>query len=146
MFYTPNSLALNDNRFDLDEHVKNTSTWGANNCRDYKHFAVSTIAYLQWGLKREYFKIPLGDIGGWGLDLLSLWDEWEKEPRGDFRMFIRQKIGSTGVSKFGYADFIADCDAWLLALILSSAPEKRLSEALRELYAQPPRILSLIHI
>ena len=140
MFYTPNSLALNDNRFDLDEHVKNTSTWGANNCRDYKHFAVSTIAYLQWGLKREYFKIPLGDIGGWGLDLLSLWDEWEKEPRGDFRMFIRQKIGSTGVSKFGYADFIADCDAWLLALILSSAPEKRLSEALRELYAQPPRI------
>lgn len=55
-------------------------------------------------------------------------------------MFIRQKIGSTGVSKFGYADFIADCDAWLLALILSSAPEKRLSEALRELYAQPPRI------
>jgi len=123
----------------------------ANNIyRDVAHMAASALGYRKWGVPARANEFEIGDMGGWLLDLLQLWAQWDKRfdssPLLAWMVSMVGKIGgqtdsqsvnysSDPASAFGYSDLLADADAYLLAREIQADPSGRaLSNAMRNLY------------
>lgn len=117
------------------------ATWvkAISDARDNQHFAAACLGCMQWF---EYFtdkaKHSMPDYGGWGLDLLQLWGQYEREGTNQgVRYWMRSMIGAKGKSSsFGYSDLIADVDAWLIGSRLERDKSLSLSDVLRMCYQQ----------
>lgn len=108
--------------------------------RDIAHFAASLRGYEFWGVPTAPDGYNLGDLGGWGLDLLSLWGAYltakEATPSLLLAGFCQAEIGAaTSTAGFNWGDVVADADAYLVAAALKSG-RKFLSEAMRGLLKQ----------
>ncbi len=129
-------------------HIDDSTPASSKTSLDVKHWAASTLGYLAWGLPDGPTVKGIGDLGAWGLDLLSVWGAYERagKPGGLFSWAV-SRIGVDDEARLGRADLIADADAYLTALRLigapqatpmSSAPAVRLSDALRRLFMADP--------
>lgn len=110
--------------------------------RDARHFAASMRGHLIRGtLPAETGGWTLGDLGGWGLDLYSVWGQFlgaqAEDPSlpGDsdsvYEFFVN-KIGATrSESSFPSQDVVGDADAFLVAHAIHNGGSYE--SALREL-------------
>ena len=77
--------------------------------------------------------------GGWPLDLLQIWGAYTREGKGaDLAQWLHAHLGSLedGVG-FGYADVLADADAWMLTKYMKEhVSEHSLSEAIKTTFSQ----------
>lgn len=106
---------------------------------DLAHMAATTLGYLTWGVETQQNKYGLGDLGGWPLDLLQIWGKYATEGHGaNLDVWLKAHLGDVSDgSGFGYADVLADADAWLIAKYMKEHPsEHSLSEAVKELFRQ----------
>jgi len=119
--------------------------------RDIAHMAATTLGYQTWGPTVAPNQYAIGDLGGWLLDLLQSWGQYTNDfSSQNLGSWMGSAIGKSGgvghgqagyfanpQSDFGYADVLADADAWLLAKALSGDPnELALSRALRSIYQE----------
>lgn len=84
---------------------------------DWPHFAATTLGYLLWGVPVPHVgNISfVGDLGGWLLDLLSMFSEIDPEATTSaVEEYVFANVGSAGGS-FGWRDLLADVDAYLVA-------------------------------
>ena len=49
--------------------------------RDIAHMAATSLGYLTWGVTNDPMDYGLGDLGGWALDLLQIWEATWRMPR-----------------------------------------------------------------
>lgn len=105
--------------------------------RDVAHWAASTLGYRLWGSEVDDNRYCFGDLGGWLLDLITIWRQ--RDASVSLEEYLESHIGFPNVESYmDYADTIADADAFLVAEYLRQNPGERLSEALREVYALSP--------
>lgn len=108
------------------------------NTSDPSHWAATALGYIVWGLPTEHGNYGLGDLGGWPLDLLQVWGSYLNDKiTQDLEPWAKTQVGGS-LGSFGYEDFIADADAWLLVKELQTT--KRLSESLRRLQKYSPNM------
>lgn len=101
--------------------------------RDVSHFAATMLGYLTWGIPGGMDNYEYGDLGGWALDLLQAWGVYDKlENKPDLSSWMSENIGKNSSSGFGYADIVADADAYLVAKNLTG---DRLSDAMRGVFS-----------
>ncbi len=121
MFYTPVVHADDDMRLAhlaAEEALAALSPPKPASNRDIAHFAATLRGYAEWGVETTYDDYGLGDLGGWVLDLLQIWGVYERTqgPLIDQFGWMTARLGSTGADNgsFGWADVVADADAWLI--------------------------------
>lgn len=87
---------------------------------DVEHMAATALGYLQWGFDASSDSYGLGDLGGWALDLLSVWGNY-KNSAGNVSLiqWLSENIGINDTCGFGPKDVVADADAWLIARQMS---------------------------
>jgi hypothetical protein len=79
--------------------------------------------------------ISLGDVTGWGGDLMTLYGEWRRDhdSYASGATYINDKMGKIGVaSSFGFTDLVEDADGYLLAQAVRGG--KTIVEAVRAHY------------
>ncbi|MFD5703692.1 glycoside hydrolase domain-containing protein [Streptomyces lasiicapitis] len=79
--------------------------------------------------------ISLGDVAGWGGDLMTLYGEWRRdhESYASGATYINEKMGKIGVaSTFGFTDLAEDADGYLIAQAVRGG--KNIVEAVRDHY------------
>ena len=102
--------------------------------RDVAHFAATALGYRTWGVPDTVDDYGNGDLGGWALDLLQTWGVYDRLGTApDLMAWMTSNVGANDESGFGYADVVADADAWLIAKALKDGNET-LSGSMRELY------------
>lgn len=107
--------------------------------REVDHWAASTLSYVRWGLPLTSNTYSLGDLGGWLLDIITLWKEYKQaeDANGNLEEWLERHLGYPDVSSaMSYSDVIADIDAYLIAKTFAN--RVRLSDALREIYQLSP--------
>jgi peptidoglycan hydrolase-like protein with peptidoglycan-binding domain len=109
---------------------------------DLEHFAASTRGYIQNGVPSAGDEASLGDYGGWALDLVTLWNDYEAarlEAPGDVLEvggWIEAKLGGTDGTKFDLPDLLADMAAFLVAKRIEADSTRSLSDIIRVIYNQ----------
>ncbi|WP_223772468.1 hypothetical protein [Streptomyces sp. 135] len=79
--------------------------------------------------------ISLGDVAGWGGDLMTLYGEWRRDhdSYASGATYVNEKMGKIGVaSTFGFTDLVEDADGYLIAEALRDG--KTIVEAVRDHY------------
>ncbi|MDX3532259.1 hypothetical protein P1P75_39170 [Streptomyces sp. ID05-39B] len=79
--------------------------------------------------------ISLGDVAGWGGDLMTLYGEWRRDhdSYASGATYIRDKMGKISVaSTFGFTDLVEDVDGYLIAQAVRGG--KTIVEAVRDHY------------
>lgn len=107
--------------------------------RDIAHMAATALGYLTWGVDNDVSEYGLGDLGGWALDLLQLWGNYDNSGnKDDLSLWMYSQLGSVdGATGFGYDDVLADADAWLIAKGMKDNPgSTSLSDAMRAAFAR----------
>ena len=62
---------------------------------DAAHWAVATLAYAMWDVNIEPSDYTYGDLGGWALDLYSLFGEWQtKASEDDLFTWVLSHLGT----------------------------------------------------
>lgn len=105
--------------------------------RDIEHLAATMLGYINWGSTIAPNTYGLGDLGGWGLDLLQIWGSYDKSDSSDsLATWLLDHLGQKGDDQgFGYDDVLADADAWLLVKQMKSHPgDSELSISMKEIY------------
>ena len=106
---------------------------------DAAHWAVATLAYAMWDVNIEPSDYTYGDLGGWALDLYSLFGEWQTKASGDdLFTWVLSHLGTNEKSSFGKADLLADVDAWLAIKVDPNQPDSPFSEHLRSIFSMSP--------
>ncbi|MDT3767087.1 hypothetical protein QS713_03265 [Gleimia hominis] len=101
--------------------------------------AATALGYLNWGIEENQSNYGLGDLGGWPLDLLQIWGAYQnKANSADLYAWINSHLGNVSDGQgFGYADVLADADAWLIAKYMKLHPgEHQLSQAMAYTFKQ----------
>ncbi|WP_237243069.1 hypothetical protein [Rothia nasimurium] len=96
------------------------------------------LGYLTWGLAEDHADYGLGDLGGWGLDLLQIWGVFDNSSTTEsLASWLRNHLGKLDDSSgFDYEDLLADADAWLLVKAMQGrSGDTRLADAMREVLA-----------
>lgn len=107
--------------------------------RDTAHWAATLLGYRMWGVPTDPAAYGLGDLGGWLLDLLQAFGVWYRTSQGSaLSAWMAANIGILDASKFGFADLVADADAWLVAKAMNGASGQALSDAMRTVYKLTP--------
>lgn len=87
--------------------------------RDAMHFAAAYEAYRCYGLPSAPDGYTWAALGGWSMDLLSLFGNWLRDQSVDLGTFVDHHLGVDGANAeamgFGYLDLLADADAYLVA-------------------------------
>lgn len=111
---------------------------GADLGYDVEHMAATALGYIQHGDNAPQNDYVLGDLGGWALDLLQAWGNYQKNAGGKaLSQWLADNLGITDVSGFGPKDMVADADAWLIArLMVDDESPTALSEAMGSVYQQ----------
>lgn len=83
---------------------------------DIAHMSATILGYVHWGISENKSDYSLGDLGGWPLDLLQIWGNYEKNGKGqELDKWLREHLGSkTDGQGFDYYDVLADADAYLI--------------------------------
>lgn len=121
------------------KHTSDIDVKSASVYPDIAHFAATALGYLTWGVETQWNKYGLGDLGGWPLDLLQIWGTYDN---GDKTMSLKSWAqnhigGKTNGGGFGYADVLADGDAWFVAKSMKAQDSVHsLSDAFEGLLAQ----------
>ncbi|MEU6688233.1 glycoside hydrolase domain-containing protein [Streptomyces sp. NPDC046832] len=79
--------------------------------------------------------ISLGDVAGWGGDLMTLYGEWRRDhdTYASGATYINDKMGKIGVaSSFGFTDLVEDADGYLIAQAVRGG--KNIVDAVRDHY------------
>lgn len=106
---------------------------------DAAHWAVATLAYAMWDVNIEPSDYTYGDLGGWALDLYSLFGEWQTKASGDdLFTWALSHLGTNEKSSFGKADLLADVDAWLAIKVDPNQPDPPFSGHLRSIFSMSP--------
>ena len=106
---------------------------------DAAHWAVATLAYAMWDVNIEPSDYTYGDLGGWALDLYSLFGEWQTKASGDdLFTWALSHLGTNEKSSFGKADLLADVDAWLAIKVEPNQPDLPFSGHLRSIFSMSP--------
>jgi len=106
---------------------------------DAAHWAVATLAYAMWDVNIEPSDYTYGDLGGWALDLYSLFGEWQTKASGDdLFTWALSHLGTNEKSSFGKADLLADVDAWLAIKVDPNQPGLPFREHLRSIFSMSP--------
>lgn len=101
--------------------------------RDIAHFAATGMGYYTWGVPTTTSNYGLGDLGGWSLDLLQIWGDYDRlATKPDLATWMTSNIGAA-TGGFGLADVIADADAWLILKALTAGTGLTLSGVSRGL-------------
>jgi len=81
---------------------------------DFRHAAMTAHGVWTWGDHAGSSSTGEGDLGGWALDLVTLWAQWEDGPKSvPIGTFVSQSLEGSG-SMFGFADLVADADGWVV--------------------------------
>lgn len=99
---------------------------------DIAHMSATVLGYVHWGIPKNKSDYSLGDLGGWPLDLLQIWGNYEKNGKGqELDKWLREHLGHEKNGEgFGYDDVLADADAFLIA----NRSVINLSDTLSDLY------------
>lgn len=99
---------------------------------DSDHFAASCRVWMR--------DVPFspnlssGDLGSWGLDLVTLWNDYSlsntTQSVGDW---MRARLGTTATSRFDWSDLQADAAAFLVSKRMNANPSRPLEDIIREL-------------
>ena len=98
---------------------------------DTAHWAVTVRGYNSWGIPSTA-ETTVGDLGGWALDLASLWTSYAQAnlnygslPAADYKAaakgWFKARLGARNLANpadegaFGFADLVADIDGYLVA-------------------------------
>ena len=101
--------------------------------RDIAHFAATGMGYYTWGVPTTTNAYGLGDLGGWSLDLLQVWGDYDRlTTKPDLATWMASAIGGA-TGGFGLADVVADADAWLVLKALRAGTGTTLSGVSRGL-------------
>ena len=101
--------------------------------------AIATLAYAMWDVNIEPSDYTYGDLGGWALDLYSLFGEWQTKASGDDLFnWVLSHLGTNEKSSFGKADLLADVDAWLAIKVDPNQPDLPFSGHLRSIFSMSP--------
>ncbi|MEY8437434.1 glycoside hydrolase domain-containing protein [Atopobiaceae bacterium 24-176] len=105
---------------------------------DAEHMAATALGYRQWGIEAPVNDYGLGDLGGWALDLLSVWGTYkEAAPVTGLSEWLSDNIGKNDACGFGADDAVADADAWLIARHMKDNPgASSLAVAAGSMYAR----------
>lgn len=102
--------------------------------RDVAHFAATALGYRTWGVPTTWDNYGLGDLGGWPLDLLQAWGDYDRLPvKPDLATWMTGNLGASG-TKFSRTDIVADADAWLVTKALRDTTGSTLSGVGRRLW------------
>ena len=104
---------------------------------DVAHWAYTLGGYKQYGASQNASTAQIGDLGGWALDLASLWADYADARReGTFldgvTAWITTKFADSS-SRLSMADLIADVDGYLVECLRSSDPSRPLADVMREI-------------
>ncbi len=124
-----------------EEALADLSPAKPESARDTAHFAATLRGYLTWGVPDQADRCGLGDLGGWALDLIQVWGSFlrqsETDPGLDLGAYLRSQLGRVdGAGGFGWADLVADADAYATAVALRDHGGQ-LSEGMRSLLRGP---------
>ncbi|WP_460800176.1 glycoside hydrolase domain-containing protein [Microbacterium sp. GXF0217] len=103
------------------------------------HFSATLRGYLRWGqIEPANFLARTGDLAGWAGDLVNAWNEYYKSYRTDPSWTISEwfaaHVGGTHAdSRFSAEDLRADVDAFLCYKLLGDAPNRSISDCVREI-------------
>lgn len=132
--YTPEQVIASRSAAENNMSALSPSKPLDNDYRGSAHWAASTLGHLLWGASHQADIFSLGDLGGWGLDLVTLWGDYLEYGQGDSlaEWMEAHLAGGPQTSRMDYSDTIADIDAYLTADSLLRSPTTRLSDVLRE--------------
>ncbi|MCU1529186.1 MAG: hypothetical protein JWP75_2949, partial [Frondihabitans sp.] len=83
---------------------------------DAEHMAATARTAKLWGTSAGSSAVEFGDLGGWSLDLVTLWKSYRLSSQKAITAFVNQHLGAPGSpAEFPEDDLIADADGWLLA-------------------------------
>lgn len=106
---------------------------------DAAHWAVATLACATRDVNIEPSDYAHGDLGGWALDLYSLFGEWQTKASGDdLFTWALSHLGTNEKSPFGKAHLLADADAWLTIEVDPNRPGALFRERLRPVLSMSP--------
>lgn len=109
---------------------------------DTAHWAASANGHRMWGAAEGATTIQIGDLGGWALDLVTLWDEYAARRRAGTYLegiasWIQERLGSrTVASTFAHADLVADVDAYLVARMRGADQDRSVADCMREILTE----------
>ncbi len=103
---------------------------------DAPHFAASYLGYRNWGVVNlPTASYTFGDLGGWAMDLLSLWGKYVEDGKpANLRTWTRDHIGVL-TGSFSKVDVIGDADAFLMAKAVTSG-DRSVSEMMRSVFTK----------
>lgn len=105
---------------------------------DLQHFAATATGYRRWGAPDAATSTcTVGELGGWALDLVTLWAKYEEARLGagysaGVGAWMSAHFGDAS-SVFSRADLIADVDAYLVERTRVTDSERSLSDIMREI-------------
>jgi len=77
-----------------------------------------------WGNHAESSATGEGDLGGWALDLVTLWAQWESGSKSvPIGTFVSQALEGGSETDFGFKDLVADADGWIVGRGLRGGSE-----------------------
>lgn len=105
---------------------------------DLEHFAAALRGLLTWGSPRASRNTEIGDLGGWALDLVQVWANFQAAGASTLTTSVHDwmvsTIGSTSrVSGFGRKDLVADVDAYIASRWLQTDPDRPISDVMRSI-------------
>ncbi|MDQ1216723.1 glycoside hydrolase domain-containing protein [Microbacterium arborescens] len=110
------------------------------------HLAVTVRGYMRYGYAGSNGRstVGVGDLGGWALDLATLWVEFTKDSSVTHpataaatkawfkrRLGVRDAVSSTQGS-FSFDDLVGDIDGYLIGAIARQDASRRIDDIVRE--------------
>lgn len=111
------------------------------------HLAVTARGYMRYGrpTMSERTKATIADLGGWALDLASMWTEFTQDSSvahpassSATKAWYKRRIGVRDLNPdtqgyFSFDDLIGDIDGYIVGSLLSDDVSRRLDDVLREI-------------
>lgn len=128
---------------------------------DLRHAMATAHGVKVWGDSPRSDTVGIGDLGGWALDVVTLWVDWKNHGSGFMTNWVQTHLGGS-TYQFDMGDVIADADGWLVGQLLrsghtfgeawrqilvtsSSNPSLRVSKFVFERFGTYNRIVACIH-
>jgi peptidoglycan hydrolase-like protein with peptidoglycan-binding domain len=109
---------------------------------DPRHWAATAVGYNAWGAVTNSFDVWPGDLGGWSIDLVTLWKQYAQERHDGVAAavagctpWVMDKLGASNPadSVLSMADLIADMDGYLTETMRAADSSRSVADVMREI-------------
>ena len=132
-----NGLAIASARAEFETSVTtrpSTASYG-----DLPHAAVTARGYLQHNAPTNDTVVEEGDLGGWALDLVTLWNSYASKRHdgtyvGTVYQWMYTHLGNS--ANMGINDLIADVDGYVIGYGGTTTPSRTFGDLMREILVE----------